>query len=301
MNNNNQPAPGQQQTAVAPTSVSKMLANPNIQSRFNEILKDKAPAFISSIINLVNGNQGLSVADPQSIIMSAAVAATLDLPINPNLGFAYIIAYKQKYTDNNGKWGERSVAQFQMGYKGFIQLAMRTGQYKHINALEIRAGQLKKANPLTEEYEFDFSVEGGEVIGYVAYFKMLNGFEKTVYWNVAKIIDHAKRYSKSYGQKSSPWTTNFPEMALKTLIKHVLSKYGILSIEMQKAVNVDQSVIKDDKSETFEYVDATDLTGQQSIAASNEQTATTAAQPTNEQNADTIQPVAGANINVNDL
>lgn len=295
MNQTNQPAPNQQTKDLAPPSVSKMLTNPAIQSRFNEILKDKAPAFISSIINLVNGNSGLSIAEPQSIIMSAAVAATLDLPINPNLGFAYIIAYKQKYTDDQGQWKEKSVAQFQMGYKGFIQLAMRTGQYKHINALEIRAGQLKKANPLTEEYEFDFSVEGGEVIGYVAYFKMLNGFEKTVYWNVGKIIDHAKRYSKSFGQKSSPWNTNFPEMALKTLIKHVLSKYGILSIEMQKAVNVDQSVIKDDKGEHFEYVDATDLTGQRSIDSSSIQNQNSETQASNE------NPSPATNINVNDL
>lgn len=250
-----------------PATLKGMLDSPGIKKRFEEIMGAKAPAFISSVLNVVNGNTNLSMADPQSVIMSAAVAATLDLPINPNLGFAYIIPYQTSKQNDQGQWVAQQIAQFQMGYKGFIQLAMRTGQYKTINVTEVRTGQLVKANPLTEEYQFDWEVEGKEVIGYVAYFKLLSGFEKTVYWNVGKVIDHAKRFSKSYGKKSSPWTTNFPEMAQKTLIKHVLSKYGVLSIEMQKAVNVDQAVIKDMTGEQTEYVDHTDLSEQRTIEA----------------------------------
>lgn len=230
----------QNQAPSKPASIKSLLAQEGIQNRFKEILGQKAPGFVSSILNVVNGNTMFQNVDPNSVIMSAAVAATLDLPINPNLGFAYIIPYKDK-------------AQFQMGYKGYIQLAMRTGQYKKINAIEVRAGQLKSWDSLREDFDFDFTKQGGEVIGYVAYFEMLNGFQKTVYWNVAQITEHAKRYSKSWGKSTSPWTTNFPEMALKTLIKHVLSKYGILSIEMQKAIAVDQGIIKSQDGSVVEY------------------------------------------------
>jgi recombination protein RecT len=230
------------------TTVKDLLSQAGIKKRFEEILGEKAPGFISSVLNVVNGNTLFANCNPNSIIMSAAVAATLDLPINPNLGFAYIIPYGGQ-------------AQFQIGYKGFFQLAMRTGQYKKINVAEVRAGQLKSFNLLTEEIEIDFSVEGGEVIGFVGYMKMVNGFEKTVYWNVGKMIAHAKKFSKSYGKTSSPWTTNFNEMATKTLIKYMLSKFGILSIEtlsLQNAVKVDQAVINDDNGETVTYVDLTE-------------------------------------------
>lgn len=232
-----------EQAVKSPPSIKSLLAQEGIQNRFKEILGQKAPGFVSSILNVVNGNTAFKNVDGNSIILSAAVAATLDLPINPNLGFAYIIPYKDK-------------AQFQMGYKGYIQLAMRTGQYKNINAIEVRAGQLISFDSLREDFKFDFTKTGGEVIGYVAYFKLLNGFEKTVYWNVAQIIEHAKRYSKSYGKQSSPWTTNFPEMAMKTLIKHVLSKYGILSIDMQKAIAVDQGIIKNEEATVVDFPDS---------------------------------------------
>lgn len=270
--------------ASRPAQVKDLLAQDSIKKRFEEILGAKAPGFISSILNIVNGNTLFASCNPNSIIMSAAVAATLDLPINPNLGFAYIIPYGGQ-------------AQFQIGYKGFIQLAMRTGQYKTINATEVRAGQLKKFNPLTEEIEIDFSVEGGEVIGFVGYFKMINGFEKTVYWNVGKMNAHAKKFSKSYGKSSSPWTTNYNEMCLKTLIKHILSKYGILSIEMQKAVTVDQGVVKDDKGETVEYVD---LSHQEQIAENTQQSNDTTEAENNNTNGTGAAPL-GADIDPNNL
>lgn len=263
--------------ANKPVTVKSLFENDAIKSRFKEILGEKSAGFISSIINVVNGNTNLSTADPQSVIMSAAVAATLDLPINPNLGFAYIIPYQQsksvEWVDENGQhqqqWETFNVAQFQMGYKGFIQLAIRTGQYEKINCVEVRAGQLKKYNPLTEEIDLDWSVESGEVIGYVAYFKLKTGFEKLVYWNIGKINEHAKKHSKSFGKKKSPWTTNYHEMSQKTLLKHILSKYGILSIEIQKALRADQAVVKDERTENFEYVDSThtDLTYQNKLDA----------------------------------
>lgn len=254
--------------ASGPPTVKSLLHSPAIESRFKQILGDKAPGFLSSVLNVVNGSTNLNTADPNSVIMAAAVAATLDLPINPNLGFAYIIPYQRNEQTENG-WQTRNVAQFQMGYKGFIQLAKRSGQYLRINAIPVLNGQLKRYDPLKEEYEFDWTIEGGEVIGYVAYFKEINGFEKTAYWNVAKINDHAKKYSKSFGKKTSPWSTNYDDMARKTVLKHILSKYGTLSIEMQKAFTMDQSVVKDFDGNQYDYVDSTDLTGQPSIESAN--------------------------------
>lgn len=248
--------PDNQVATSKPLGIKGLLESEGIKSRFQEILKDKAPGFISSVLNVVNGSTNLAKAEPMSIIMSAAIAASLDLPINPNLGFAYIIPYKTTGTDDNGQRYEKYVAQFQMGYKGFIQLALRTGQYEKINAKEVRAGQLIKNDPFEEEYEFDWSVEGGEIIGYAAMFKLKTGFKKTIYWNVGKMMDHAKKHSKSFNDPGGPWKTNTYEMSFKTLIKYILSKFGVLSIEMQKAFNTDQAVIKNEKTEEIEYVDA---------------------------------------------
>jgi len=241
----NRPADG----AVANT-VKNLLSQENYKKRFEEILGKKAAGFTSSVINLVNGNTNLQECIPQTVIASAAVAATLDLPIDPNLGFAYIVPYKVKGV---------AKAQFQMGYKGFIQLAMRTGQYKTMNAAEVYEGEIKSHNRITGEIEFDFEgKKSNKVIGYVAYFKLLNGFEKYLFMSVEEIEAHAKRYSKSFSYSSSAWQTNFHEMALKTVIKRLLSKYGILSIEMQTAVKADQAVINkfgDDGMEC-DYIDA---------------------------------------------
>ncbi|RAP04757.1 hypothetical protein HS9_01889 [Bacillus velezensis] len=155
-----------------------------------------------------------------SVISSAMVAATLDLPIDKNLGYAWIVPYGGK-------------AQFQLGYKGYIQLALRTGQYKSINCIPIHEGELQKWNPLTEEVEIDFEKrESDAVIGYAAYFELINGFRKTVYWTKAQVEKHKKKFSKSdFG-----WKNDWDAMALKTVLKAVLSKWGILSVEMQKAV-----------------------------------------------------------------
>lgn len=222
-----------------PASLKSMLSQDNVKKRFEEILGEKASGFISSVINTVGQNKLLQTADPNSIIMASAMAATLDLPINQNLGFAWIVPYKGK-------------AQFQLGWKGFIQLALRTGQYSNINVIPVRAGQIKSVNPLKENYEFDFENETGEIVGYAAYFRLVTGFEKTVYWNVGKVREHAQRYSKSF--KDGPWQTHFHEMAMKTVLKNTISQYGIMSIEMQKAVVVDQAAIKDEQG-TPEYVD----------------------------------------------
>lgn len=232
-------------------SVKSILANVNYKKRFEEILGKKAAGFMSSIINISN-SPGLKECEPMSIVSSAVVAATLDLPIDPNLGFAYIVPYQDK---NKGK-----IAQFQMGYKGFIQLAMRSGQYKTINATEIYEGEIKKVNRLTGEIELsEEPVESTKVVGYVAYFQLVNGFEKALFMETEQIEKHGKKYSQSYKSnkdwvvKASLWTTNFETMAIKTVLKLLLSKYGILSIEMQKALGADQAIIKNDVAEGAEF------------------------------------------------
>ena len=170
------------------------------------------------------------------------MAAVLDMPINNNLGFAYIVPY-----GNN--------AQFQIGYKGFIQLAIRSGQYETTGAAPIYKGQLKSNNPLTG-YIFDFDVPpNGKPIGYAAYFKLKDGFHKTVYMTHDECLEHAKRFSKSFRFDSSIWKKDFSAMAQKTVLKKLISKYGPLSLEMQKAVQSDQSVVKDFEKGEFAYPD----------------------------------------------
>lgn len=234
------------------TTLKSILDNPAVKSRFADVLKDKSAGFISSILSLAASNTNFSKCDPSSIVGAAAIAATLDLSINPSLGQAWIIPYGNK-------------AQFQIGYKGLVQLALRSRQYERMNVIEVKAGQLVKFNQLTEECEFDFTKDDGEVVGYAAFFRLTNGFEKVMYWNVARVLAHAKKHSKTYG--SGPWQTDFPGMAMKTLLKMILNKWGILSIEMQKAVEVDQAVIHDHAGETFAYEDAvhTDITNQSLI------------------------------------
>lgn len=232
-------------------SVKMLFEQENYKKRFYELLNKKAPQFISSVINVSNSQALKEVDDKRTIIQSAAVAATLDLPIDPNLGFAYIVPYNKKI---GNRWEKQ--AQFQMGYKGYIQLAMRTGQYKTINAIEIYQGEIEKVNRLTGEIEFceneDF-INRDVVIGYMAYFKLLNGFEKTIYMTKEEMEKHAKKYSKVFAQKGTGlWKDDFDSMAIKTILKRLLSKYGILSIEMQEAITKDQAVVNEG---SIEFVD----------------------------------------------
>lgn len=206
-----------------------LLDAPGMRKRFDDILGKKAPQFISSILSLVNSDKSLQEAEPMSIIQAALIAATLDLPINKNLGYAWIIPYKNEKTGITR-------AQFQLGWKGYVQLALRTGQYRSINVLPLYEGQLKKWNPLTEELEIDFDEKKSDAIThYCGYFELVNGFRKTVVWTRDQIIEHAKKYSKSYHKANSPWQDQFEAMALKTVVRNMLSKWGILSVEMQDA------------------------------------------------------------------
>lgn len=239
-NKNNVP---QQPTAVQ--TLKGLLASPTLKKRFEEILDKRAPQFMTSIVNLYSSEKTLQKCDPMSVISSAMVAATLDLPIDKNLGYAWIVPYGNH-------------AQFQLGYKGYIQLALRTGQYRAINVIEVYEGQLKKWNPLTEELELDFEAKVSDVvIGYAGFFELINGFRKTVYWTKEQIEAHRKRFSKSdFG-----WKNDYDAMAKKTVLKAMLSKWGILSIEMQNAFNEDEKEVREVKDITnevqeTEYIEA---------------------------------------------
>lgn len=233
----------------------------DVKQKFQELLGKRASAFMTSVLQIVSQNKELVKADPNSIYHSAAVAATLDLPLNNNLGFAFIIPYNNKVKGKDGKpdtWV--TVAQFQMGYKGFIQLAQRTGQFKTLSATPIYEGQLVEQNPLTG-FVFDFSKKTSDkVIGYAAYFQLINGFEKTLFMTVEDINKHGGKYSKTFGLSYGLWKTDFDAMASKTVLKLLLSKFAPLSIEMQKAVVTDQAVINDPEGDNVDYIDHEEVT-----------------------------------------
>ena len=239
------------------SSIKGMLARDDVKSRFNDILGKKSGQFMASLVNVVAASNQLKAAEPNSIMAAAFVAASFDLPIDSNLGFSAIVPFKK-----NGQ----SLAQFQMMYKGYIQLAIRTGEYEKMNCSEVYEDELVSYNPITGECQFvdDFSAckfrdEGktDKIIGYYAWFRLRSGFEKELYMSKAAIANHARKYSQSYrydingGKQSSRWSTDFDAMAKKTVIKLLLSKWGILSVEMQKAIEDDQKVYGADSGEQY--------------------------------------------------
>jgi len=243
-------------TDKKPLTTKDFFARADVRQKFEEMLGKRAPQFITSVLQIAASNDLLSKADPVSIYNSAALAATLDLPLNNNLGFAYIVPYNARQQDGSYK----CVAQFQMGYKGFVQLAQRSGQFKTISAAPIYEGQLVEMNPLTG-FVFDFTKKTSEkVIGYAGYFSLINGFEKTMYMPIEEVEKHGKKYSQTYKKGFGLWKDEFDSMATKTVLKLLLAKFAPLSVEMQKAVLVDQAIIKDDKANDIEYVDHEDVT-----------------------------------------
>ena len=219
-----------------------MLEMPAYKNNFNEMLGKKAAGFMSSIIAVANNNKLLAKAEPSTVIGAAAQAAMLDLPINQSLGFAYIVPYK-------------GAAQFQLGYKGYIQLAQRSGQYVDIGAKTVYEGELEYENRLLDKFKFGERT-GDKVIGYLAYFRLTNGFEKMLFMELDEMIAHAKKYSKSYSGGTDKWgLADFNTMAEKTVLKRLLSKYGPLSIEsiqMSQALSNDGGVISMNKDGDFD-------------------------------------------------
>jgi recombination protein RecT len=232
----------QQATTNGKTAVARpidklkhILAAQSVQEQFQSVLKENAGAFVASIIDLYNTDKTLQMCDPKNVVMEALKAASLKLPINKQLGFAWIVPYR------DGRTGQY-IPTFQLGYKGYVQLCMRTGAYRYINADVVYEGELVKHDKLTGEIEIDPSKRTSDKkIGYFAFIETLNGFRKTLYMTVGEVTKHAQQYSKSYGSKNSVWATDFDAMALKTCLRLLLSKYGVMSVEMQRAYVVDSA------------------------------------------------------------
>ena len=251
----------QQQTNVAkqerPIDLFKSVINaPSVQTQFNNALGEHKDAFVASLIDLFTGDKSLQTCKPQMVIAEALRAATLRLPLNKALGFAYIVVYNNSVKNPDGTWTKVPTPTFIPGYKGYIQLAMRTGQYRTINADYVYEGELRKVNKLSGEIAFDGEKKSDKIVGYFCYFELLNGFSKTLYVSVEDMAAYAKRYSPSIGKnitieqliskandgivsKKVGWEGNFNDMALKTTIRRLLSKYGYLSVEMQNALSKD--------------------------------------------------------------
>lgn len=231
-------------------NIKSFLQTPAIQKKMYELVDKNAASFGTSIMQIVNNNHMLLEAEPMSIFNAACMAATLNLPINNNLGFAYIVPYKNSRTG-------KVEAQFQLGYKGLIQLAQRSGQFERLVSLAVYSAQLVEKD-LINGFKFDWSIEPDEKeqpIGFYAYFKLINGFTAELYMSKDQIDKHAKRYSQSFRKNSGVWADNYEQMALKTVTKLLLSRQAPLSIEMQKAVMSDQSVIRDLDEDEFNFID----------------------------------------------
>ena len=240
-------------TAKKENKLSALFGRDDVKAKFLDVFNDKgkSSAFIASVLSAVTANDNLKKAAedaPMSIFSSAMVAATLDLPINSSLGFSYIVPFGQKQPDGTYK----QVAQFQIGWKGFVQLAQRSGQYLNINVTSIYEGQLVDENPLTGEYIFDWKAKKSlKVIGYAAYFKLATGFEKTLYMSVEEAEFHGKKYSKTYDNPRGLWKTDFDGMARKTVLKQLITKWGPMSVQMQKAATYDQAVVVEKEDGEF--------------------------------------------------
>jgi len=249
------------QLATTPKSIFE---DPVVQDRFKGMLKENTAGFITSIIQIVNDNKDLQKADRNSLLFAAANAASMNLPINPNLGFAYIIPYKTKQkqvTEKDGRevtiWTEVVKAQFQMGYKGFIQLAQRSGQFKSINATQVYETDTDEDVYARLTAIIPKAPKSTKVVGYAGYFKLTNGFEKIHYMTVAELKGHGTKYSQSFKRGYGLWEDNFEAMAIKTVLKLLLSKFAPLSLDMQRAVVSDQAVLEDWDG-TPKYLDNTD-------------------------------------------
>jgi recombination protein RecT len=214
----------EQTKALTTTQQVKNLFNvPTIREQFANALKENASLFQASIIELVSNDENLAKCDPKSIITGALTLATLRIPLNKSLGFAYLVHYKGQ-------------CQPQIGYKGLVQLAQRTGLYECINYGEVYEGELKSIDRLSGEIDISGERTGDNVIGYFAYFRTKYGFAKSVYWSKEKVIAHAKRFSQSYRKNFGPWVSDFDAMAMKTVLKFNLGHFGPMTIDIADSI-----------------------------------------------------------------
>lgn len=237
--------------------ISAYLTADAVKNQINQVVGGKdGQRFISAIVSAVNTNPALQECTNQSILSGALLGESLKLSPSPQLGQYYLVPFNDK---NKGK-----VAQFQLGYKGYIQLAIRSGQYKKLNVLAIKEGELIRFDPLNEEIEVrliedEEEREQANTIGYYAMFEYTNGFRKAIYWSKRKMEAHALKYSKGYqGKKGYTfWEKDFDGMAYKTMLRQLISKWGIMSIDMASAIDSDMAVINEDGTKDYVDNDAT--------------------------------------------
>lgn len=212
------------QVAVSPVNkLKQVMASPSVQEQFKNALSENSNLFVASLIDLYASDTYLQQCDPAQVVMEALKAATLKLPINKSLGFAYIVPYKKQ---------GRQIPQFQLGYRGMIQLAQRSGIYRYINAGPVFEGEYRGFNKLTGDLDLTGAKTSDVVVGYFAYMETVNGFKKCVFCTREDMEKHARKYSKAFGRDGSPWQTEFDAMAEKTMLRRLLGKYGLLSIDM---------------------------------------------------------------------
>lgn len=226
------------------------LSSESVAKRFSDMLGKRAPGFITSITNVVSNNDLLKKADVNSIILAAATAAALDLPINPNLGYAAIIPFKDNKTG-------LCTATCQIMRSGWVELAQRSGQIVRLANEIVYEGELVSHNRFTDEYVFDETKRvSDKIIGYLAYAKLSNGFEKYVFWDVEKCKQHGMRFSQTFKRGYGLWKDDFNSMALKSVLKHLITKYLPKSLEMQMAIERDQAALSGDiDNPQVHYVD----------------------------------------------
>lgn len=239
---------------VKQQSIASFLATDSVKENVKKIVGEKdAQRFISSLVSAVQTNPELAKCTNKSLLNAALLGQSLNLPQSPQLANFYFVPFKNSKTST-------TEAVFQLGWKGYIQLAMRSGQYQKIHVTDIRQGELKSYNPIEDEFEFTPETDIEKrlqlpVIGYYAYFVLVNGFKKTLYWSREQMDEHAKKYSMSYrkGWDSSLWKSDFDKMAFKTMLRQLISKYGPMSVDMERAYVGDQSVI--DENGNPAYID----------------------------------------------
>ena len=258
-----------QEQAEKQLPFSQVINSVPYQKMISSTLKDRNTAnrFVASIVSAVATTPALQTCTPKTIISAALLGEGLKLSPSPQLGQFYLVPFNQKEKkDKNGRVIQEACtnATFVLGYKGYIQLATRSGEYKHINAMPIKEGELNYFDPLNEEIQVNIikdyeAREEAKTIGYYAYLEYMNGFRKALYWSKSQMENHALKYSTSYnrdiqkGTKYSYWSNNFEAMAYKTMLRQLLSKWGNLNPEMQMAIDGDMAVIHQDG--TSEYID----------------------------------------------
>lgn len=239
----------------AKPSFSTFMSTENVKNMINNVVGKNSDMFITSIVSAVSTNKDLQACEQYSILSCALLGTSLNLSPSPQLGQYYLVPYRDNKSGTTR-------AQFILGYKGYIQLAIRSGMYRKLNVLAIKEGELIKYDPLNEEIEVnliddEIKRENAKTIGYYAMFEYTNGFRKAIYWSRAKMEKHASTYSKGYAAKKGYtfWEKDFDAMAFKTMLRHLISKWGVMSIDLQNALEVDNKVVVKDG----EYIDVSNV------------------------------------------